>query len=98
MKSWILVIAALFLLALGDAWARPPWVGNGPRHTERSVDEHPRRRALSLDEAAAQVGRETGGRILSARTLRENGRLMHRIKVLTPEHRVRVIEIDAGER
>lgn len=98
MKSWVWIIAAWFALSGGDVWARPPWVDKGPRHAERTDETQQRRRGISLDEAAAEVGRETGGRILSARTVQENGRLRHRFKVLTPEHRVRVIEIDAGER
>lgn len=51
---------------------------------------------VSLEEAVEQVRRETGGRILSAETVQANGRRVHRIKVLTPDRRVRVINVDAA--
>jgi len=52
--------------------------------------------AITLEQAVAQVRKETGGRILAAETVQENGRRVHRIKVLTPDHSVRTIRIDAG--
>lgn len=52
--------------------------------------------ALTLEQAVAQVRRETGGRILAAETVQENGRRVHRIKVLTPERSVRTVRVDAA--
>ncbi|MDW8478879.1 MAG: hypothetical protein RML12_02165 [Xanthomonadales bacterium] len=48
--------------------------------------------AQSLDESVRRIERETGGRILSAETLRAGDREIHRIKVLTPDGRLRVIQ------
>ncbi len=48
-------------------------------------------RAGSLQEAIEQVQAETGGRILSADTVRAGPREVYRIKVLTPDGRVRVV-------
>jgi uncharacterized membrane protein YkoI len=50
---------------------------------------------VSLNEAVQQVKRETGGRVLSAETVNQGGRTVHRIKVLTPSGQVRVVVIDA---
>jgi uncharacterized membrane protein YkoI len=50
----------------------------------------------SLDQAVAQVRRQTGGRILSAETVKRNGRTVHRIKVLTRDNKVRIVHIDAN--
>lgn len=50
---------------------------------------------MSLNEAVQQVQRETGGRVLSADTVSQGGRTVHRIKVLTPAGQVRVVTIDA---
>jgi len=50
---------------------------------------------VTLDEAVQQVQRETGGRVLSAETVNQNGRMVHRIKVLTASGQVRVVVIDA---
>jgi len=49
------------------------------------------RAGMSLDQAVNQVRRETGGRILSAKTVSENGRRVHRIKVLMPSGRVKIV-------
>jgi hypothetical protein len=53
---------------------------------------------VSLNEAVQQVQRETGGRVLSADTVNQGGRTVHRIKVLTPSGQVRVVVIDAQPR
>lgn len=50
---------------------------------------------ISLDQAVQQVRQETGGRVLSADSVRQGDRLVHRIKVLTPSGHVRVYTIDA---
>lgn len=48
-------------------------------------------RADNLQDAIAQVQRETGGRVLSADAVPAGGGELYRIKVLTPDGRVRVI-------
>lgn len=50
----------------------------------------------SLNQAVQQVQRDTGGRVLSAETISQGGRSVHRIKVLMPSGQVRVISVDAG--
>lgn len=44
-----------------------------------------------LPESVSRVERETGGRVLSAERRQQGGREMNRIKVYTPEGRVRVM-------
>jgi hypothetical protein len=44
-----------------------------------------------LPEAVSRIERETGGRVLSAEKSQRGGREMNRIKVVTPEGRVRVM-------
>ena len=88
-----LTTALLILLALG--------AGSAIAASDRSggfyrVAEKPA--GISLDQAAEQVRRQTGGRILSAETVNRDGRPVHRIKVLTPERRVVIREIAAGGR
>ena len=54
---------------------------------------------VTLDQAVQQVQQQTNnGRILSAETVQHNGKRIHRIKVLTDQHKVRVVEIDAEEK
>lgn len=88
-----LTTALLILLALGagSAMAAPAWSGGFHRVAGQPA-------GISLDQAAEQVRRETGGRILSAATVNKDGRPVHRIKVLTPDRRVVIREIAAGGR
>lgn len=53
------------------------------------------KQGMSLEQAVAQVKRETNGRILTAETIKRNGHPLHRIKVLLPNGKVRVMHIDA---
>jgi uncharacterized membrane protein YkoI len=58
-----------------------------PSHTEKQ--------GISLDEAVSRVRRQSDGRILSAETVRSDGRRVHRIKVLSRDGRVSRVDIDA---
>jgi hypothetical protein len=48
--------------------------------------------AQTLNDTVRRVERETGGRILSAETVTSGSREVYRIKVLTPDGRVRVVQ------
>jgi uncharacterized membrane protein YkoI len=52
-------------------------------------------RGISLDEAVSRARRQSDGKILSAETVRVDGRRVHRIKILTRDGRVTRMEIDA---
>ncbi len=54
--------------------------------------------SLTLEQAAAKVRRQTGGRILSAKESRRGGRKVYRIKVLLPSGNVRVVTVNADGR
>ena len=51
--------------------------------------------ARTLQEAVAEVEAQTGGKILSAETIRVGRQVIYRIKVLTPEGRIQVFQIPA---
>ncbi len=54
---------------------------------------------MSLDDAASEVRRRTGGRVLSGDAeRRQDASQTYRIKVLTPEGRVRQMEVDPYSR
>jgi hypothetical protein len=59
------------------------------------VARHGGETGAGLNEAVQQVQRETGGRVLSAVTVNQGGRLVHRIKVLLPSGQVRVVMVGA---
>ncbi|MCW8899419.1 MAG: hypothetical protein OQK75_08505 [Gammaproteobacteria bacterium] len=49
----------------------------------------------NLDSAVQSVKQQTGGRILSAKTINKNGLRVHKIKVLLPSGKVQVFSINA---
>ncbi len=53
--------------------------------------------AVTLDEAVEQVRDDTKGQVLSAQTVTVAGRRIHRIKVLMPDGRVRIVQVPAGK-
>lgn len=88
MKHLATLLLLPLLLAAAPVSAAPQWPSSGAMHVSQKS-------GISLDEAVAQVREQTGGRILSAKTVTENGRRIHRIKVLTPDNKVRVISVAA---
>ncbi|MCB1916750.1 MAG: PepSY domain-containing protein [Rhodocyclaceae bacterium] len=51
--------------------------------------------AIDRDQAAAQVQKQTGGRVLSVDSADRDGRKVFRVKVLTRSGEVRIVVIDA---
>lgn len=51
--------------------------------------------ATTLQEAVAQVQHNTGGKVLSAQTLTIGKHKIYRIKVLTPDGQVKVVQVRA---
>lgn len=95
------LLLALCLLSTGLA-AQPPQGGwrlaqNGTVTIDDLKGNDDPRLLITLDEAAAQARRESGGRVLSATTVRMGSKLVHRIKLLTPQKQVRIYEIEAGD-
>lgn len=99
---------ALAVLCVVLAWplsgqAQPFVRGPDPRMHGFAAEpsraqEHAGRGGISLDEAVSRARRETGGRVLSTRTIEQDGHRRHRIKVLTPNGHVRILTFDANGR
>ncbi len=51
----------------------------------------------TLDEAVAVVKKAVGGQVLKAESIESEGRLTHRIRVLTEGGRVRTFVVDAQD-
>jgi len=58
-----------------------------------AAEPPPRENKPTLHEAIEQVRRDTGGRILSAETVGRGKSQVYRIKVLTPQGSVRVVQV-----
>jgi len=54
-------------------------------------------REISAQEAVAQAQRETNGKVLSVQTLTIGKRKVYRIKVLTQDGQVRVVQVQADQ-
>ncbi len=87
-------LIALLLVVLPLALAGTPVVAAASEWRHHS-GQRGGEEGVSLNQAVHQVQRETGGRVLSADTVSQGGRTVHRIKVLTPSGRVRVVVVDA---
>lgn len=80
----------MLLLGAGGAWAQatpPPATEPAPARTT------PR---ASLPETVRRVERQTGGEVLRAEPMQRDGREVYRLKVLTADGRVRVVQDDPG--
>jgi uncharacterized membrane protein YkoI len=51
---------------------------------------------MTMKDAIAKVERETGAKVLSAESKRSGRQTVYRIKVLTREGKVKIIEVPAG--
>ncbi|HET8897850.1 MAG TPA: hypothetical protein VFN09_03620 [Rhodanobacteraceae bacterium] len=56
----------------------------------------PPKHPLTLEQAVHQVKQDTDGHVLSADTVRSGRSNKYRIKVLTSDGRVRVVEVDSN--
>jgi len=54
-------------------------------------------RELTSQEAVAKVQQETSGKVLSVQTLMQGKRKVYRIKVLTVDGQVRVVQVPAEQ-
>ena len=82
----------------GDETRSDPRYGSGQGdRDQRGGDERPRAapRGMSLSEAVSEAERRTGGRVLSAEPRGDAGQTYYRVKVLGPDGRVQILNLDA---
>jgi len=88
---------SLLPLLLGAFCMAAPLAAQPPRRVPPAEFARPPARAASdLDDAVAAVRERVGGRVLSAETQEEGGRRLHVIRVLTPDGRVRRVQVDGA--
>ena len=93
MPGRLVICAWLVLLAAAPLQADPFDIRGFTNHFAQPASSEGR--GISLDEAVARARRQSDGQILSAETVRVDGRRVHRIKILTQDGRVTRMEIDA---
>jgi hypothetical protein len=74
-------LLTLLLTLLLPSWAAAEW-----------RDQLPPAREMELRESVRRVEQETGGRVLRVEPVRRGNQDFYRMKVLTPEGRVRVMQ------
>lgn len=93
------VLFAALVLALAAAGVRaqsqeappPPPIHDAPAPPFEA-------RRSELPESVLRAERETGGQVLRAESMQRDGREVYRLKVLTPDGRVRIMRDDPRER
>lgn len=96
MKHLLTLLILLLTLAVTPTWADRGFNINSLRYVDNREANSSSQTSNSLDQAVEQVRQETGGRVLSARTVRNNGDRIHRIKILTRDRKVKIIRIPAS--
>jgi hypothetical protein len=83
----------MLLLGTGAAWAQsaPPPHAPPPRHSPPAQRDHGQG---GLPDSVRRVERQTGGEVLRAEPMQRDGREVYRLKVLTADGRVRVVQDD----
>jgi uncharacterized membrane protein YkoI len=81
------LVCGLFLSAGGISAGTP--AGAEPVRLAQASE------AVGLAEATRMVRERTGGQVLRAETKRDKGRVVHRIRILTEDGRVRTWHVDA---
>ncbi|WP_037412585.1 PepSY domain-containing protein [Silanimonas lenta] len=83
-----LAFAAAVACLAGEGFAQQRDPGPRPERRERS----------ELPESVLRAERQTGGEVLRAESMQRDGREVYRLKVLTPDGRVRIMRDDPHER
>lgn len=81
----VLIVTLALALGAGSTWA-----------ADNRNDPAAANRENTLPASVRRVERETGGQVLKAQPIQRDGREVYRVKVVTPEGRVRVVEDDSG--
>ena len=84
----------LMLLACAVPAAHAQALGTAGMQEKWLMVDAGRQARVSLNEAAERVQKRTGGRVLSAQAVREEGRDLYRIKLLTPQGEVRIVYVN----
>jgi len=87
-RNFAIALACMLLAGTAPAFARKP-----PRSTPAaSASSH----HMNLEQAVKQVQRKTHGHILAADTVTRGKANVYRIKVLTPQGQVRVVQMHSN--
>ncbi len=97
MRSRSVPYIVLFAVVLAVLGADAAWADRGPRNAPQNaqnMQSAPMQNAQGggLPASVRRIERETGGEVLKAQPIQRDGREVYRVKVLTPQGRIRVVE------
>jgi len=83
------LLVSAITLGTGSVWAQstPPKQASEPDRSDKG----------SLPDSVRRVERQTGGEVLRAEPMQRDGREVYRLKVLTSDGRVRVVQEDPSD-
>lgn len=89
----------MLFLGTGAVWAQsapphPPPRQQQPPPPQREHGQDARGQGQGLPDSVRRVERQTGGEVLRAEPMQRDGREVYRLKVLTADGRVRVVQDD----
>ena len=90
----------MLLLGTGAVWAQSGPPHQPPRQQQAPPPQHDRGQGgqggqgQGLPDSVRRVERQTGGEVLRAEPMQRDGREVYRLKVLTSDGRVRVVQDD----
>ncbi len=94
-SGWLITGWLMLLLATLPATGPVLAVPHHPPHLLIAKNNHGSSDGISLDEAVKQARQRNKGKVLSAETIRVDGRKIYHIKILTKDGRVKRTRIDA---
>ena len=89
MKQWMPILLSLLLALPAAVAASGPSRDKPPRPRSERIYSH------SLDDVVSGVRRRNPGKVLSADTVKQGDRSVHRIRILNEQGRVRGLRFDA---
>ena len=84
----------MLLLGTGAVWAQSTPPNAPPRQHQQPPAQRDRGQGQGLPDSVRRVERQTGGEVLRAEPMQRDGREVYRLKVLTADGRVRVVQDD----
>jgi len=97
-RSLSLSLAISLTLACIGLGGTLAWAGS-PAATDKDkahASKDTRDKDNTLPASVRRIERETGGKVLKAQPIERDGREIYRVKIMTPQGRVRVVEDDVG--
>lgn len=100
-RPLLTLLFSVLLVGTGNVWAQPKTHQSQPQTQPTAEPQSPQSQSKgshgTLPDSVRRVERETGGEVLRAEPMQRDGREVYRMKVLTADGRVRVVQDDPSD-